>query len=165
MKKLFLILFILFFSSCTKDYFFSDFDTVEYYTLKNDSLIDYDNKGDSIAIEILNNDYPSELNNKEFYKVVQQQKFLKKIIKNNDVAKLNEIFTPTYSIVFSENACIPNYRDILIFKKNSSVVGLAKICLECKQYHFVGSNQYLNVDNFGNNENFEELNKIFKKYK
>lgn len=165
MKKLFLLLFVVLFSSCAKDSFFTDFDKVEYYKLKNDLLIDYEKQKDSSIIKIFNDDYPYELNDKRFYEILNQQRFSKKIILSKDVSSLREIFRPVFHIVLGIKKCIPSYRDILIFKKNNSIVGVSKICFDCNQYRIVGNDTYLFAENFGSDEDFEALNKILKKYK
>lgn len=165
MKKLFLLFVVVLFSSCAKESFFTDFDTVEYYSLKNDSLIDFEKPEDSTTIEIFNDDYPYDLNDKRFYEILNQQRFSKKIILSQDVSSLREIFKPSLYFVLGVPKCLPSYRDILIFKKNNSFVGISKICFECNQYYIFGNETYLLVDNFGSDEDFEALNKILKKYK
>jgi hypothetical protein len=68
MKIILNLLFIFSLISCKKESFFPDFNTVKYYTLKKDSLINYQKVEDSIAVEIFNKDYPKKLDDKDFYK-------------------------------------------------------------------------------------------------
>ena len=60
----------------------------------------------------------------------------------------------------SETACIPVFRDILIFKKNNKSIGIAKICFECEKSHIVGTNK--NIENFGQCGDFSKLMNILK---
>lgn len=59
-----------------------------------------------------------------------------------------------------ETSCEPFYRDILIFYRKEKVVGIAKICLECKETEFIGfkynwKEDFIKVD-------FNRLIKVFK---
>jgi hypothetical protein len=51
--------------------------------------------------------------------------------------------------------CIPVYRDILVFKKSSQIVGFAKLCFDCKQSIIVGTHR--DTVQFGQNDEFEKL--------
>jgi hypothetical protein len=165
MKIILNLLLLILLVSCKKESYFSDFDTIEYYSLKNDSLIDYKKKEDSLAIKIFNEDFPNELNNIDFYKVLNGQKFSKHTINNDDVSILDAIFKKRFSFSGTASACVPNYRDILILKKKDSIIGVAKICLECEMFHFIGNDEAIETKYFGGNDEYKELNEILKKYK
>ncbi len=62
-------------------------------------------------------------------------------------------------------ACAPEYRDILIFKKNEKISGVAKICLSCSQFYLISSKKEISTDNFGTEEEYKSLKKLFSKYK
>ena len=149
--------------SCSNNQqFFKDFDEVTYFHLKS---IDYKNDTDSIALKVIYDEFPTELKDNKFIEEIEKNKFVKLNFNQKDVQKLKEIFTEKLGISFSQNACAPIFRDILILKLKGNIVGIAKICLQCEKYYFVGYNHNINVDSFGKNNEFDDLNKIFRKYK
>ena len=164
MKKLVIILLLLCISACSEKKFFFAFDEVEYYRLKNDTLIKIENNSDSIALKVYNKNFPDNLDNIKFVEILKQERFLKFILNKQDVLNLNNIFKKRFSFIQSDYSCIPNYRDILILKNKKSTIGIAKICIECEKFHFVGNKDGIETQSFGENNEFEKLNKIFKKY-
>lgn len=55
-------------------------------------------------------------------------------------------------------ACIPVFRDILIFRKNKKNSGMMKICFGCHQYRILGTNA--KTENFGTDNDYSQLWKI-----
>lgn len=165
MRKLsYLFLITILYSCSYQQPFFNDFDQIEYYHLKNDSLIDYNKKSDSLTLKIYNEDYPIELENEKFYQVINGDKFSKHVLSEIDLEEIRKIFRKKVSFVVNQYACVPNYRDILLFKRKGEISGIAKICIECEKHHFVGNNKSIQTSNFGANDEFSELKKIFKNY-
>ena len=62
-------------------------------------------------------------------------------------------------------ACAPEYRDFLVFRKNDKVSGIAKICLSCGHFYFISSKKEIETENFGTDEEYKLLGKLFGKYK
>lgn len=62
-----------------------------------------------------------------------------------------------------EAFCIPIYRDILIFKKNNSVVGISKVCFDCNMNYTLGSKT--DVEIYNNSNDYEKLEKLLYRYK
>jgi hypothetical protein len=55
-------------------------------------------------------------------------------------------------------ACIPAYRDILIFRKRGEIVGISKVCLDCWKNQTHGTvNNRLGIDQ---HENYGKLQEI-----
>lgn len=76
----------------------------------------------------------------------KKNKKLKEIFKNRNLKK-----GYTYT-------CIPEFKDIIIFKKRQELVGVAKIAFECKKNRILGSKT--NTFDFGQKGNYEKLQKI-----
>ena len=38
--------------------------------------------------------------------------------------------------------CVPNYRDIFIFKKKNKIIAVLKICFECSKSHMIDNSNY-----------------------
>ena len=54
--------------------------------------------------------------------------------------------------------CSPNYKDILILRRNKKIIGMAKISFECLKHQMIG--ERYNDSNFGKSGEFKELQKI-----
>jgi hypothetical protein len=54
--------------------------------------------------------------------------------------------------------CSPVYRDILIFKKDKKITGIAQICFSCDQFYFVGN--VIKSEGFGQYEELRKLKKV-----
>ncbi len=87
--------------------------------------------------------------------------FLVNEIPKAKLKPLNELFSTRYVKYRYESECIPVYRDILIFKKNGKIVGIAKLCFACDQHVIRGSKTY--ADFFGTREDFTKLRKLLGK--
>ena len=89
-----------------------------------------------------------------------------KSIKKTEKVINSKYFQELNSAIFVEKkchniyavACIPVFRDILVFKKKNKVIGLAKICFKCGMYHIEGSNS--NVECFGMDKEYKRLKKL-----
>ncbi|MEZ0128465.1 hypothetical protein AB9T88_01060 [Flavobacterium sp. LBUM151] len=152
---------------------FFDFDSVEYYSLnksKKEKMDDNHSKGIDNTIEdkIFFDDYPKKVNNAVFNKTINSDGFSKFKLSKKDVQFLgNNIFVEKSSLKMLENiyACAPQYRDILVFKKNAEISGVAKICLSCRQFYLISSKKEIQTENFGTEEEYKSLEKLFNKYK
>lgn len=168
-----LLLFVLLSCKSKEEKMFFDFDSVEYYSLNKSKEQEMDKnhrKGIDNTIEdkIFYNEYPEKVNSSVFNKTINSDGFSKSELSQKDVEYLkNDIFLEKPSLKMFENvyACAPEYRDILVFKKNKEISGIAKICLSCRQFYFVSSKKEINTENFGTDQEFKSLEKLFNKYK
>lgn len=168
-----LLLFIILSCKSKEEKMFFDFDSVEYYSLnksKEEEMDENHSKGIDNTIEdkIFYNEYPEKINSSVFNKTINSDGFSKVELSQKDVEYLrNDIFLEKSSLKMFENvyACAPEYRDILIFKKNKEISGIAKICLSCRQFYLISSKKEIQTENFGTEEEFKSLEKLFNKYK
>ena len=170
-----IVLLLLIILSCksTEENAFFDFDSVKYYSLnknKEKELIENNRKGikDSILNNILYSEFPDKLDNGVFYKTINFNGFSKFELSQKDVEYLrNDVFVKKVSLMMFESvkACAPEYRDILIFKKNDKISGLAKICISCGQFYFISSKKEIQTEDFGTEQEYESLAKLFNTYK
>jgi len=171
--SIFLLLFLILSCKSKEEKMFFDFDNVEYYSLyKNEEkeIIENNRKGikDSILNNILYSELPDKLDDNVFYKTINSNGFSKFELSQKDIEYLkNDVFLEKFSLnVFQLNkACAPEYRDILVFKKNNEISGIAKICFSCGQFYIISSKREIQVENFGTEEEYKALEKLFKKYK
>lgn len=168
-----LLLFLILSCKSKEEKKFFDFDNVEYFSLyKNEEkeIIENNRKGikDSILDNILYSELPDKLDDNVFYKTINSNGFSKFELSQKDIEYLkNDVFLEKFSLnVFQLNkACAPEYRDILVFKKNNEISGIAKICFSCGQFYIISSKREIQVENFGTEEEYKSLEKLFKKYK
>lgn len=139
-----------------------NYDAIDYYhiNMEENSIMALDtipnrSKKDQLKLDILINKTPKDINDTEFIKSLDKLGFKKSVIKAQNFKKINEIFIEKTVNENIEYACIPIYRDILIFKKQKKVIGIAKICFECHQKHIVGTNA--NTENFGQDGDYPKL--------
>jgi len=171
--SIFLLLFLILSCKSKEEKMFFDFDNVEYYSLyKNEEkeIIENNRKGikDSILNNILYSELPDKLDDNVFYKTINSNGFSKFELSQKDIEYLkNDVFLEKFSLnVFQLNkACAPEYRDILVFKKNNEISGIAKICFSCGQFYIISSKREIQVENLGTEEEYKSLEKLFKKYK
>ncbi|MDP2162371.1 MAG: hypothetical protein Q8K02_17960 [Flavobacterium sp.] len=112
---------------------FNGHETSQKDTIKRNIVNDYFNTiSDSLNVDKIGNYYA---------KIKLNEKSLKFI--NSYICKTKK----TSDIYFSE--CMPVFRDILVFRNKSKIVGINKICFECNISNLVSTqyNSYLfNID-------------------
>ncbi|HLO37408.1 MAG TPA: hypothetical protein VK173_02900 [Lacibacter sp.] len=81
--------------------------------------------------------------------------FAKKKIHPSKFQAINSLFSEKQHNEILSAACIPFYRDILIFRSKGKIVGTAKICFECNFHVIAGAN--MNTDDFGQSGDYERL--------
>lgn len=169
-----LLLFLMLSCKSKEEKMFFDFDSVEYYSL-NKSKEEEMGKNNSKSIDngifdkIFFDDYPDKVNNNDiFYKTINSDGFSKFKLFRKDVEYLgNNIFLEKSSLKMFGYvyACAPQYRDILVFKKNKHISGIAKICLSCRQFYLISSKKEIQTEDFGTEEEYKALEKLFNRYK
>lgn len=168
-----LLLFLLLSCKSKEEKKFFDFDSVEYYSLnksKEEEMGENNSKSidNGIFDKIFFDNYPEKVNNAIFYKTINSHGFSKFELSQKDIEYIrDEIFLEKSSVKMFENvyACAPQYRDILIFKKNKKISGIAKICLSCRQFYLISSKKEIQTENFGTEEDYKSLEKLFETYK
>jgi len=168
-----LLVFLLISCKSNDEKAFFDFDSVEYYSLnknKEVEIIENNRNGikDSILNKILYSEFPDALDNDVFYKNVNTNSFSKFKLSQKDIEYLkNDVFHEKLSFKMFElnKACAPEYRDILVFKKNNKISGIAKICFSCGQFYIISSKREIQTENFGTEKEYKSLEKLFNTYK
>ncbi|WKL46646.1 hypothetical protein Q1W71_16965 [Flavobacterium pectinovorum] len=168
-----LLLFVILSCKSKEEKMFFDFDSVEYYSLnknKEEAMEENNSKSHDNGIfdKIFFDNYPEKVNNAVFNKTINSDGFSKFELSQKDIEHLkNDIFLEKSSFKMLENvyACSPQYRDILVFKKNKQISGIAKICLSCRQFYLISSKKEIQTENFGTEEEYKSLEKLFNKYK
>ena len=80
------------------------------------------------------------------YEFIEKNYSDKKLIYSQLYPEIKEIYKN--GISFEDSKCIPIYRDILVFKKNDSIVAISKICFDCEmQYTLMSNQETIEIDN------------------
>jgi len=143
---------------------FFDFDELNHYRIEIDENVLLDREGSNLTKdEKLQNDLiimdkPEKISDTSFISKLEKIGFKKSSISNSKFDRINNIFSvkqPKESIAYS---CIAVFRDILVFKKNNKIIGIAKICFSCDQNRIIGTEK--ETINFGQDGDYSELYKI-----
>jgi len=144
-----------------------EYDEIEYYKneIEEDQIGElYDNQKksvkDSLKMEIILGETPKSISDTNFVDNLKSFGYTKSRIEPKKFNKINEIFTEKKYSESYETACIYIYRDILIFKRKSKIIGIAKICFDCDANVIVGTKS--NTEEFGMSGDYEKLRKILR---
>ena len=144
---------------------FFEYDEVSHYSInisedEATKLLDnHTSKNDEKKYDIIMNDkFPKTIKEINFENKLSNFGFMKSEIKSENFNELNQIFVEKSEQDGIVSACIPIFRDLLIFKNKNHITGFVKICFECKHYHIIGTNA--ETKNFGQSQDFEKLEKI-----
>ncbi|MFT3796549.1 hypothetical protein [Flavobacterium sp.] len=146
---------------------FFESDKIDHYYLDiseedaNDILA-IENKSDNqkILASLLMSSYPEKIPDNDLESNLKKFKFIKTELNQKRKTQVENIFSEQDSIQNVFSGCIPYYRDIFIFKKNDSIVGISKVCFGCGVSQFRGTK--INTEGFGLHSELEKLEKIIR---
>lgn len=153
MKKLILLLFIIIICSC-KSEAQNDFDTIIHYSITDEKAIQNENNN-SFNKLYSGLDSPKSIE-KYFEKKLISYGYVKTIIPEENISKICKTISNDINLKYHEVACIPMYRDILIFRKENKTKAILKVCFECGMNDISGkfeSNFNYKVPDFFSNYN------------
>lgn len=142
-----------------------EYDEIEYY--QNEIVEDqieelYDNQKksvkDSLKMGVILGEIPKSITDTNFIDNLKSFGYTKSKIEPKKFDKIDEIFTEKKHSESYATACIYIYRDILIFKRKSKIIGIAKICFGCDANVIVGTKS--NTEEFGMSGDYQKLRKI-----
>lgn len=142
---------------------FFDFDEVFYYSGSNeitDAIFDKapTSLKDSISMDILIRDIPVSLKDVTAIAYLDSIGYEKIPVESAKLEALKEIFRDNGLVPMEDTSCLPMYRDIYVFKKQGTIIGIAKICHECEQSHIIGTK--INTEGFGSAGEYDQLSKL-----
>ena len=139
------------------DHYFNDFDESDLMTLSDNIS---KSELDSLKEGFITGGIPQKLSDVTSIDKLEKIGFKKQSIDKSKFADIDEIFSvkPTDNGVIFE--CISIYRDILIFKKNGKIIGVAKICFGCSDNIIIGTKS--NTSFFGQNGDYKKLLKLLE---
>ncbi|MBY0487501.1 MAG: hypothetical protein K2P85_09995 [Flavobacteriaceae bacterium] len=166
-KFIILLLSVVCFTSCKKEPFFSNFDTIEHYQLAvKDNVVErilIENK-DSVLVKTITGTLPEKLKDNVFFSEINSDNFVKNQFTSDDLNKFIKLFNSDVFLDYDAAACAPTYRDFLILKKGKAVVGIVKICVHCEMHCIIGIDKNKKTIGFCGSLEYSELKKLLKKY-
>ncbi|KUJ62176.1 hypothetical protein AR687_09135 [Flavobacteriaceae bacterium CRH] len=122
----------------------------------------YDNyeksEKDSFRFGVIVGKIPKSIDEVGFLDKLETIDYTKTSVDSKKFKQIDKIFTEKKHDQVFELSCIYVYRDILIFKKKSKIVGVAKICFGCGASIILGTKS--NTEEFGQSGDYEKLEKL-----
>ena len=139
------------------DYYYLDISDFSVYDiLRKKRIVD-----DQIKLSsLLSGNYPQTISEPNFESDLLKFNFVKTELTQEKKKEVEAIFTQNDSLSPDVASCIPKYRDIFIFKRNDSLIGIAKICNGCGESQFLGTK--VDTHTFGLASELEKLYKIVR---
>ena len=167
MKNIILFLTIILLSCNSKGEKYFEYDESEYYKneIEEDQIGElYDNQKkstiDSLKMGVILGEIPNSISSTEFIQHLKSFGYTKSKIDSTKFNKIDEIFTEKSHSELYANACVYIYRDILVFKKKSKIIGIAKMCFGCDASVIVGTKS--NTEEFGMSGDYEKLRELLR---
>ena len=167
MKNIILFLTIILLSCNSKGEKYFEYDEIEYYKneIEEDQIGElYDNQKkstiDSLKMGVILGEIPNSISSTEFIQHLKSFGYTKSKIDSTKFNKIDEIFTEKSHSELYANACVYIYRDILVFKKKSKIIGIAKMCFGCDASVIVGTKS--NTEEFGMSGDYEKLRELLR---
>jgi hypothetical protein len=143
------------------------YDSIDYYTndIDESKTLDlYDNQSkseiDSFKMGVILGDIPKSISDLAFIEKLSKLAYKKTLVEKSKFDRIDSIFFEKTTTENIATACIYVYRNILIFKKDSKVVGTAKVCFGCMASQIKGTTA--NTKNFGQEGDYEKLAKLLR---
>jgi len=139
------------------DHYFNNFDERKLPEVANK----YGTKEDTIRATVLWGKVPTSLMDTNFVKNLDGSEYKKRILNQSLYTIIDEIFAEKEVVNQAPvSACVHFYRDVLVFKKNNKIIGIAKVCFGCGANQIVGTS--LNTYSFGGDGDYEKLEKLLR---
>ena len=128
MKKLVLLLLTVIICSC-KSGAQNDFDTIIHYSITDEKALQNENNN-SFNKLYSGLEAPKSIE-KDFEKKLISYGYVKTIVPKDKISAIFQTISNDINLKYHEVACIPMYRDILLFQKDNKTKAILKVCFEC----------------------------------
>ncbi|KRD11154.1 hypothetical protein ASE21_05415 [Flavobacterium sp. Root901] len=146
---------------------FFDSDKIDHYFVNYtlESIIDFNGKSKKSKKhqefeDLFMGYFPDSIPKKDFEKTLISHNYQKSKLSDKQQKEIEDIFSEKDSLQMNAYACVPEYRDIFIFKKKQKIIGIAKICFKCGRFQIIGSK--IDVQYFGLWTELDKLKKIVR---
>ena len=146
---------------------FFDSDKIDHYYVNYslENIIEFDlrnkkSKKHKEFSDLFMGYFPDSVPEKDFEVTLLSHDYKKSTLSVRQQKEIENVFSEKDSLQTSGYACVPEYRDIFIFKKRQKIVGIAKICFKCGRFQIIGSK--LDVSGFGLWSELDRLKNIVR---
>lgn len=146
---------------------FFDSDRIDHYYLnfsedKFTKFIKKDNrtKKEEEFFNLFTGYFPDSLPKKDFEKTLLNHNYKKSNLSIKEQNEIENVFSEKDSLKDYSYACVAEYRDIFLFKKQKKTIGIAKICFKCSRFQIIGSK--IDTSGFGLWEELDKLKSIIR---
>ncbi|OJJ23197.1 hypothetical protein BKI52_02245 [marine bacterium AO1-C] len=142
------------------------YNKLEWYSITTDKTTAIERKKSNFSRkekrlrEVLIETKTTSLRKADFIKDLEGLGFVKQQVPAKKFGKINELMFSDKSTGMRTTACKPFYRDILVFRRDARLVGIAKVCFECHKSYMIGIEHQ--TRNFGKKNDYKKLEKILK---
>jgi len=157
-------------TSVNQDQPFFHFDQIEYYhtniakkDLQAIEIKQDKTREEQALLQILTGNVPVSIKDTLFIKNMEILGFEKDSIDHKLHSKISHLFSKREPSKPVTPTLGSNFSDILIFRENNIIVGMAKISFDCMKHQMIG--ERYNDSNFGQSGEYKELEEILKSYK
>lgn len=144
--------------------YYFDFDAIDYYTTsfpeEGKDVEEHLSKGGiDLREQVVFQSIPKSIHDSLFVNSLEKIGFQKTTISDAETRnQIKELFREKSHRNPSFTACMPIFRDLLIFRKAGEIIGMAKICFDCGQSVIYGTTS--DYTNFGQSGDYGRLWKI-----
>jgi hypothetical protein len=147
-----------FFDSDKIDHYYLDFSEKQFEHVVGDNAAQQEKKKE--FSNFFYGYYPETIPKKNFENLLLKYNYKKSNLSVKQQNEIENIFSEKDSLKYDACACIAEYRDIFIFKKDTKTVGIAKICFKNARFQIIGSK--LDVSGFGLWSELDKLKSIIR---
>ncbi|WP_124020562.1 hypothetical protein [Flavobacterium tructae] len=148
---------------------FFDSDRIDHYFVNYtlESIIDFEEKSKKSKKhqefeDLFMGYFPDSIPKRDFEEILISHNYKKSNLTIKQQKEIENVFSQKDSLQMSAYACVPEYRDIFIFKKKEKTIGIAKICFKCGRFQIIGSK--IDTQYFGLFEELDKLHNIVRPY-
>ncbi len=160
-------LLLLFTQHDNGDWFFQ-FDKIHHYQDPDGHFFDFLPVNDTVQTELEKFGYsifgegkPYSLKDTAFIDSLILIGFEQINMSPSKESDINHIYKERYADLTGPRLgsyCLPNFTDILIFKKQGKITGISKVCFGCSHISIVGTDKFTAA--FGENGEYQQLEKV-----
>lgn len=104
--------------------------------------------------------FPELIPVKDFETTLLKFNYKKSNLSFKQEKEIEKIFSDKDSLQNSGYACVAEYRDIFLFRKDKKTIGVAKVCFKCGRFDIIGSK--LDTSGFGLWSELDKLKSIVR---
>lgn len=140
------------------DHYFTTIAEDEVYTIREKPK---KTPADTLLLGILTQQIPASMNELAFLSKLEELNFTRKSVPASKFPEMDQLFSEKKVDDILYTKCIHIYRDILVFKKQETITGFAKICFTCMAHKILGTTA--DTEAFGQEGGYAKLEQLLER--